>query len=203
MADAPAIHPLRQRMIEDMSMRGLAAATQRNYLRVVRACAKFIGKPPGDLNFDDARAFQLHLMKDGASISSINSHAIALRFFFRVTLRKTGARDLISLMTPPQRIPEVLTPDEVAAILEHAPSLKWRAALSVAYGAGLRAAEVCNLKVADIDGAQMRLRVLMGKRRKDRYAKLSPGLLDLCGLGGKARVRRSGCFRHGCRLTRR
>ena len=151
MADAPQIHPLRQRMIEDMSMRGLAATTQRNYIRVVRACAKFVAKQPGDLTFDDARAFQIHLIKDSASISTINSHAIALRFFFRVTLRQTGARDLISLMTPPQRIPSVLTPSEIAAIIEHAPSLKWRAALSVAYGAGLRAAEVCNLKVSDID----------------------------------------------------
>ena len=73
----------------------------------------------------------------------------------------------------------MLTREEVSRILAAAPSLKWRAALSVAYGAGLRAAEVCNLKVADIDGAQMRLRVVMGKRRKDRYAKLSPGLLEL------------------------
>lgn len=179
MTDAPQIHPLRQRMIEDMSMRGLAAATQRTYLRVVRACAKHAGKPPGDLTFDDARAFQIELMRSGASISTINSHAIALRFFFRVTLRQPGARDLISLMTPPQRIPEVLTPEEVAAILEHAPSLKWRAALSVAYGAGLRASEVCNLKVGDIDSKQMLIRVEQGKRYKDRFAKLSPGLLDL------------------------
>ena len=179
MAETPAIHPLRQRMIEDMSMRGLAAATQRTYLRVVRSCAKHAGKPPGDLTFDDARAFQIELMRSGASISTINSHAIALRFFFRVTLRQPGARDLISLMTPPQRIPEVLTPEEVAAILEHAPSLKWRAALSVAYGAGLRAAEVCNLKIGDIDSKQMLIRVEQGKRYKDRFAKLSPGLLDL------------------------
>ncbi len=179
MADPTPIHPLRQRMIEDMSMRGLAASTQRNYIRVVRACSKFVGKPPGDLTFDDARAFQIHLMRCGASISSINSHAIALRFFFRVTMRQPGARDLISLMPPPQRIPEVLTPDEIAAILEHAPSLKWRAALSVAYGAGLRAAEVCNLKVSDIDSKQMLIRVEQGKRYKDRFAKLSPGLLDI------------------------
>lgn len=179
MAEAPQIHPLRQRMIEDMSMRGLSAATQRTYLRVVRACAKHAGKPPGELTFDDARAFQIQLMRSGASISTINSHAIALRFFFRVTLRQPGARDLISLMTPPQRIPEVLTPDEVAAILEHAPSLKWRAALSVAYGAGLRASEVCHLKVTDIDSKQMLIRVEQGKRYKDRFAKLSPGLLDI------------------------
>lgn len=179
MADAPAIHPLRQRMIEDMSTRGLAASTQRNYIRVVRACAQFARKRPGDLTFDDAREFQIHLMQGGASVSSINSHAVALRFFFRVTLRQPGARDLISLMTPPQRIPAVLTPDEVAAILEHAPSLKWRAALSVAYGAGLRAAEVCNLKVGDIDSKQMLIRVEQGKRYRDRFAKLSPGLLEL------------------------
>jgi integrase/recombinase XerD len=179
MADEKGIHPLRQRMIDDMKIRGMAALTQRSYLRSVRNCCAFAHKPPQALTFEDVRLFQLHMVKSGVSAATLNGHAVALRFFFRVTLRQSGARDLISLVPPPQRIPSVLTLDETARLLEHAPGLKWRAALSVAYGAGLRAAEVCNLKIGDLDSAQMLIRVEQGKRYKDRYAKLSPALLTL------------------------
>lgn len=179
MADDGRIHPLRQRMIDDMTLRGMSEVTQRNYLRSVRSFCAFARKPPDALTFEDARLFQIHLVQSGVSVSTLNGYAVALRFFFRVVLRQSGARDLISLVPPPQRIPTVFTLDETARLLEHAPGLKWRTALSVAYGAGLRAAEVCNLKVSDIDSAQMLIRVEQGKRYKDRYAKLSPTLLTL------------------------
>ena len=179
MADATPMHPLRQRLIDDMSLRGFIPATQRNYIRIVRNCAARASKRPEDLCADDARAFLLHLQGCGASVSTINSASVALRFFLRVTLGRPQHIERIPILPEAKRIPSVLTPEEVARVLEAAPSLKWRAALSLAYGAGLRAAEVCNLKIDDIDGVQMRVRVVMGKRRKDRYAKLSPGLLDL------------------------
>lgn len=179
MADATPIHPLRQRLIDDMTLRGFIPATQRQYIRIVRNCAAHAGKAAGDISADDARAFLLHLQGAGASVSTINAASVALRFFLRVTLGRPQHIERIPLLPEAKRIPSVLTPEEVSRILAAAPSLKWRAALSLAYGAGLRAAEVCNLKVADIDGAQMRLRVVMGKRRKDRYAKLSPSLLEL------------------------
>lgn len=179
MADATPIHPLRQRLIDDMTLRGFIPATQRQYIRIVRNCAVHAGKGVGELCADDARDFLLHLQGCGASVSTINSASVALRFFLRVTLGRAQHIERIPILPEAKRIPSVLTPEEVARVLAAAPSLKWRAALSLAYGAGLRAAEVCNLKVDDIDSAQMRVRVVMGKRRKDRHAKLSPGLLDL------------------------
>lgn len=179
MADTAPIHPLRQRLIDDMTLRGFIPATQKQYIRIVRNCATHAKKPPGDLIANDARNFLLHLQGCGASVSTINAASVAMRFFLRVTLGRIEHLERIPLLPEAKKIPSVLTPDEVARILAAAPGLKWRTALSLAYGAGLRAAEVCNLKVADIDGAQMRIRVVMGKRRKDRYAKLSPGLLDL------------------------
>lgn len=174
---APPMHPLRRRMIEDMTMRGLTLLTQKQYLRAVRMCCKFTGKAAEDLGFDDVRAFQLHMAQSGVSAGTLNGVAIGLRFFFRVTRRMASARDLILLVTPPQRIPPVLTREEVADLIDHAHSLKWRTALCVAYGAGLRASEVVHLKVSDIDSAQMLIKVEQGKRYTDRYAKLSPGLL--------------------------
>ncbi len=179
MTDATPIHPLRQRLIEDMSLRGFIPATQRNYIRVVRNCAAHVRKRPGDICADDARTFLLYLQGCGASVSTINTASVALRFFLRVTLGRPQHIENIPILPEAKRIPTVLTRDEVARVLEASPGLKWRAALSLAYGAGLRAAEVCTLKVDDIDSAQMRIRVTLGKRRKDRYAKLSPGLLDI------------------------
>ncbi len=179
MSELKPIHPLRQRLIDDMTLRGFTAPTQKSYIRIVRNCLARTKRSPKDLCADDARAFLLHLQQDGVSVSTINSASVALRFFLRVTLGRSEQIERIPVLREPKRIPAVLTPDEVARLLLAAPSLKWRAALSVAYGAGLRAAEVCNLKVADIDAGEMRIRVEQGKRRKDRYAKLSPNLLEL------------------------
>lgn len=179
MSEPTPVHPIRQRMTDDMTLRGFTEPTQKSYIRIVRNCLAHAKKPPKDLQLDDARAFLLHLQQCGASVSTINGASVALRFFLRVTLGRGEHIERIPVLREPKRIPVVLTPDEVARLLLCAPSLKWRAALGVAYGAGLRAAEVCNLKVADIDAEEMRIRVEQGKRRKDRYAKLSPNLLEL------------------------
>lgn len=179
MSEPTPIHPIRQRLIDDMTLRGFGAPTQKSYIRIVRNCLAHAQKAPKDLHVDDARAFLLHLQQSGVSVSTINSASVALRFFLRVTLGRSEHIERIPVLREPKRLPAVLTPDEVARVLLCAPSLKWRAALGVAYGAGLRAAEVCNLKVADVDAGEMRLRVEQGKRRKDRYAKLSPNLLEL------------------------
>ena len=115
--------------------------------------------------------------------ASVNGAMVALRFFFRVTLRRPEAVDYIPIVRAPQRLPVVLNRSEVARLLEATPSLKWRTALSVAYGAGLRASEVVGLKVSDIDSERMRIRVEQGKGRRDRDALLSPHLLKtLAGL---------------------
>jgi len=172
-----AINPLRRRMIEDMTIRNFDQRTQQAYIRSVRSCCRYCGQRPEALTFEDVRRYQLHLGQCGLAASSINGAMVALRFFFRVTLRRPEAVDYIPIARAAQRLPVVLSRSEVSRLLEATPSLKWRTALSVAYGAGLRASEVVGLKVSDIDSERMRIRVQQGKGRRDRDALLSPHLL--------------------------
>lgn len=171
--------PLRQRMLEDMTIRGFGEHTKNDYVRQVRAFAAFIDRRPDLAEPEDLRRYQLHMAKNGASPSMMNQACGALRFFFHVTLGRAGFGDRMARISMPERLPVVLSPEEVALLLAHAPSLKHRAALSVAYGCGLRISEIANLKVSDIDSARMLIRVEQGKGRKDRYVMLSPDLLAL------------------------
>jgi integrase/recombinase XerD len=178
MTDA-SVSPLRQRMIEDMTIRNLAPKTQHGYIRTIKQFAAFLGRSPDTASFEDVRRFQLHLAARGVGPGALNQAVSALRFLFRITL---GRRDIVEhtpFVHKPHKLPVVLSPEEVARLLDAAPSLKYRAALSVAYGAGLRAGEVVSLKVSDIDSARMLIRVEQGKGRKDRYVMLSPHLLAL------------------------
>ena len=178
MIDA-SVSPLRQRMIEDMTIRNLAPKTQHGYIRTIKQFAAFLGRTPDTASFEDVRRFQLHLAARGVGPGALNQAVSALRFLFRITL---GRRDIVEhtpFVHKPHKLPVVLSPEEVARLLDAAPSLKHRAALSVAYGAGLRAGEVVSLKVSDIDSARMLIRVEQGKGRKDRYVMLSPHLLAL------------------------
>ena len=125
------------------------------------------------------RRYQLHLVSSGAGVPTINHTADGLRFLFMVTLRPADVAIHLPFVREPRRLPVVLSPEEVSRLLDAAPGLKYKAALSVAYGAGLRASEVISLKVGDIDSARMVIRVEQGKGRKDRYVMLSPHLLDL------------------------
>jgi site-specific recombinase XerD len=172
-----AIHPLRQRMTEDMTVRGFTACTQRGYLAAVRNFTVFLGRSPDRAGAEDLRRFQLHMRSEGASATTMNAAVSALRFFFGVTLGRGDAVVGMTTVRQPRRLPVILSAQEVARLLDHAPGLKYRAALSVAYGAGLRAAEVVSLKLSDIDSARMVIRVEQGKGRKDRYAMLSAPLL--------------------------
>ena len=174
-----AMSPLRRRMIEDMTIRKLAPKTQQGYIRTVKDFAAFLGRSPGTASFEDVRRFQLHLATNGARTPILNHTVAALRFFFRVTLRRSAIIEHTAFIHEPRKLPVVLSPAEVARVLDAAPGLKYKAALSVAYGAGLRAAEVVSLKVGDIDSKRMVIRVEQGKGRKDRYVMLSPHLLDL------------------------
>ncbi|MBT4020713.1 MAG: site-specific integrase [Alphaproteobacteria bacterium] len=174
-----AISPLRQRMIEDMEVRGFTVCTQRSYLAVVTNFTIFLDRPPDEGTAEDLRRFQVHLRAEGASATTMNAAVSALRFFFRVTLGRGDAEVGMTTVRTPHRLPVILSPEEVARLLDHAPGLKAKAALSVAYGAGLRASEVVSLKVSDIDSQRQVIRVEQGKGRKDRYAMLSPDLLSL------------------------
>jgi site-specific recombinase XerD len=172
-----AMSPLRRRMIEDMTIRKLAPKTQQGYIRIIKEFAGFLGRSPGTASL--VRRFQLHLAANGAHIPVLNHTVAALRFFFRVTLRRSDIIKHTTFLQEPRKLPVVLSPEEVARLLDAAPGLKYKAALSVAYGAGLRAAEVISLKIGDIDSKRMLIRVEQGKGRKDRYVMLSPHLLEL------------------------
>jgi integrase/recombinase XerD len=174
-----AMSPLRRRMIEDMTIRKFAAKTQHDYLQRVKDFATFLGRSPATSEAEDVRRFRLHLTANGAGTPKINATVAALRFFFKVSLDRPDLTKHLSFIHEPRKPPVVLSPDEVARFLEAAPGIKYKAALSVAYGAGLRVSEVVSLKVPDIDSKRMMLRVEQGKGRKDRYAMLSPVLLEL------------------------
>jgi integrase/recombinase XerD len=172
------VTPLRLRMLEDMHMRQLAPKTQTAYLRAVRKLAAFTKKSPDTASAEDLRRFQLHLVDAGTSPVSLNATITGLTFFFDVTL---GRKDLMSKMQSvrvPQRLPVVLSREEVSRLLGAVGHIKHQTALSLAYGTGLRVSEVVALKVSDIDSKRMTLRVEQGKGSKDRYAMLSPILLE-------------------------
>jgi site-specific recombinase XerD len=173
------ISPLRLRMTEDMTVRGFTASTQRGYIRAVRDFTVFLGRSPDQAGAEDLRRYQHHMRTSGASATTMNAAVSALRFFFGVTLGRGDAEVGMTTVRQPQRLPVILSPEEVARLLDAAPGLKSRAALSLAYGAGLRASEVVSLKVSDIDSKRQVIRVEQGKGRKDRYAMLSDDLLNL------------------------
>jgi integrase/recombinase XerD len=174
-----AMSPLRRRMIEDMTIRKLAPKTQHDYLQKVKNFAAYLGRSPDTASSEDVRRYQLHLTAIGVGVPTINQTISTLRFFFKVTLGRPDLVERATFVREPRKLPVVLSPEEVARLLDAAPSLKYKAALSVAYGAGLRVSEVVALKVGDIDSKRMVIRVEQGKGRKDRYVMLSPHLLEL------------------------
>jgi len=170
--------PLRQRMIDDMRMRQLSPKTQDTYLHIVREFARFLRRSPDTATVEDLRRYQLHLVDQGTSPVSLNHAITGLKFFFQVTLDRPELMVRMHPVRVPRTLPVVLSPDEVRRLIEAAGNLKHQTALSVAYGAGLRASEVVALKVTDIDSQRMTLRIEQGKGRRDRYAMLSPVLLE-------------------------
>ena len=174
----PGITPLRQRMLEDMHLRKLEPKTQTSYVRAVRKLAAFLNRSPDTATAEDLRRFQLHLVDQGTSPITLNATITGLKFFFDTTLNHGELMAKMSPVRVPQTLPVVLSREEVARLLAAVSNLKHQTALSVAYGAGLRSSEVIALKVGDIDSERMTLRVEQGKGRKDRYAMLSPVLLE-------------------------
>ncbi len=169
--------PLRQRMLEDMEIRNLSPNTQKNYLRQVAQFAMHFGKSPDQLGPEEIRTYLLSLVRRDASCNQFNVCRSALRFFFRVTLKREFP-DIVCAKRP-KKLPVVLSPSEVAQLLTTPKKLKHRAILSTLYAAGLRVSELVGLRVADIDSKRMVIRVRQGKGNKDRYVMLSPMLLEL------------------------
>ncbi len=173
------VSPLRRRMLDDMTMRKLKVKTQAAYIRAVKNFTRFFGHSPELASAEDLRSYQLHMVEQGVSSTTLNATITGLKFFFGVTLDRPSALKKMSPVRREQKLPQVLSVEEVTRLLKAASNLKHRAALSVAYGAGLRASEVTHLKLTDIDSERMILHVEQGKGRRDRYAMLSPSLLKL------------------------
>src|ERR1700730_17510205 len=182
--------PLRQRMIEDMNARKLGAHSQRSHIHSCNRFAAFLNRSPDTATPDDIRRFQLHLIESGVSIGNRNRIMTGVKFLVRVTVRRLDLAAEIYHLREPQKIPQVISPDETRRLLAVATSLKARVMLSLGYGCGLRASEVVRLKVKRIDSAQKIIRVEQSKGRKDRNVMLSPETLGLLRQWWKARPSR-------------
>jgi len=173
------VSPLRQRLIDDMNMRHFSRETRRNYIRDVGRFATFLGRPPDTATAEDLRRFQVEQREAGVSVPTMNSVVSALRFFFTHTLDRPDLARRLVRVSHPRKLPVVLSRDEVTRLLNATTCIKHQAALSVAYGAGLRVAEVSMLKVRDIDSERMLLRGERGKGGQYRNAMLPTDLLTL------------------------
>ena len=173
--------PLRQRMIEDMQVRNLSLNTQRAYVEQVSRFARHFSKSPEQLGPDDIRAYQIYLTNEKKlAPSSIVIAVAALRFVYKVTLKKNWHfEEVIPTPKMPQKLPVLLSPDEVLQFLGCITKTKHHAILTTCYAAGLRISEVVCLKTSDIDSQRMVIRVDQGKGQRDRYVMLSPALLEI------------------------
>ena len=172
--------PLRQRMIEDMQLRGLTPETQHNYVHHVAGFAKYFDRSPEVLDIEAVRQYQLYLLQERKlSPETINQYISSVKFLYLTTLEMPWTDEYFPRIRRAHKLPIVLSQEEVLAFFDHVPSLKYRAALMTCYGAGLRVSEAVALKVAHIDSHRMLIRVEQGKGQKDRYAMLSPRLLEV------------------------
>lgn len=188
--------PLRQRMLDAMILRGFAPRSQDVYLGAVIRLSQHYNRSPDLLSDDQIQAYLLHLLKERhLARSSVNLSSCAVRFLICDVLGQTERRLQIPLGRSPQRLPELLSRAEVAALLGASISIKARTFLMVAYASGLRLSELCHLRGCDIDSApdRMCIRVIQGKGGKDRYSLLTPDLLEqlklywrTCRVGAKA-----------------
>jgi integrase/recombinase XerD len=170
--------PLRQRFIEDMQLRGLAPTTQRSYIHYVAGYAKYYNTSPENLDLEAVRQYEIHLLNERKlSPQSVNTFISSVQFFYTWTVDTPWDKQCFPRVRIGEKLPIVLDKEEVARFFDHVPSLKYRAALMLCYGAGLRISEAVAIKVSDIDSKRMLIRVEQGKGKKDRYAMLSPRLL--------------------------
>jgi integrase/recombinase XerD len=172
---------LRQRMIDDMRIRNLSPHTQLSYVRQVSQFARHFGKSPAQLGPEDIREYQVYLVNDKKlAPGSVLIAIAAIRFLYKITLKMEWTlSETIPTCKKPQKLPIILSPEEVVRLLDCAPSIKHRAILTTCYAAGLRVSEAVALKPTAIDSGRMVIRVEQGKGQKDRYVMLSPKLLEI------------------------
>jgi site-specific recombinase XerD len=162
--------PLRERMLHDMQIRNLALNTQKSYLQQVSSFARYFRRSPEVLGPEDIRAWIVHLTNERKlAPSSVQLAVGALRFLYRITLRREWSDEDFPLPRRPVKLPVILSFEEVTRFFESIPSLKQRTILMTAYAGGLRVSEVVHLKVTDIDSQRMMIRIRQGKGHKDRY----------------------------------
>lgn len=172
--------PLRQRMREDMQLRNLSTETQRSYLHYITGLARFYQVSPQDLSLEEIREYQLWMINERQySAESVSCFVSAARFLYNVTLELPWPEGALPRPRKPQKLPVVLSPVEIDEFFQHVHTIRFRAALMTSYGAGLRVSEVARLTIGDIDSQRMLIRVQQGKGKKDRYAMLSPRLLEV------------------------
>jgi site-specific recombinase XerD len=167
-------------MTEDMQLRNLSAGTQRAYLHYITGLARFYQTSPEHLGLEELREYQLFMINQRQySPESVNHFVAAAKFLYHVTLETPWPEDALPRCRVPHKLPVVLSPVEVDEFFQHVPTIRNRAALMTAYGAGLRVSEVVSLQVGDIDSQRKLIRIRQGKGKKDRYAMLSPRLLEV------------------------
>ena len=170
---------LRKMMLEELQRRNYSAVTTRNYLRVVADFAKHFGKSPDKLGLNELRTYQAYLLRERKlTPGTVVNQVAALRFFFVKTLKRHQFRDFLPYPQDQRRLPTVLSQEEVSRLINAAGTLFRRTLLMTLYGTGMRRSEVAHLKVGDIDSQRMIIRVVAGKRGKDRDLPLSPALLE-------------------------
>jgi integrase/recombinase XerD len=171
------VSPLRQRMIDDMTIRNMSANTQEIYIRAVVGLSAFHRRSPDKLTLEDVRDYQLHLVARGLKPASINMYISGLRFFYATTLGQRHLACQIPMARKQDPLPTVLSPGEVERFLKAVKTMKMRAAFMTIYAAGLRVSELTALTVSDIDSARMVINVRQAKGGKDRHIMLSSQLL--------------------------
>jgi site-specific recombinase XerD len=174
------VSALRQRMIDDMTVRNFAPNTQVSYLHQVNLFARHFDKSPERLGPEEIRTYQIYMAKERHAAVGTRSVAVsALRFLYKVTLRRDWPFELIPAPKSETRLPVILSPEEVLRLLQAAPSFPHHVIFSTMYGTGARVSEAVHLRATDIDSQRMMIRIEQGKGRKDRYVQLSPKLLEL------------------------
>ena len=172
--------PLRRRMLEDMQLRNLCPETQRNYIHHMAGLGRFYQTSLEHLSLEDIREYQLYLINERSlSPESINQFVSAAKFLYRTTLEIPWPEDVLPRARVPHKLPVILSVSEICEFFHHVCTIRYRAALMTAYGAGLRVSEVVTLQIGDIDSSRRLIRVRAGKGQKDRYVMLSARLLEV------------------------
>ena len=170
---------LRQKMLEELQRRNYSHRTAKIYVRIVREFATYFHQPPDKLGPEQIRQYQAHLFQaKKLAPATVSQYVSALRFLFIKTLHRHFLAEYIPFPKAHKRLPTVLSPEEVARLIDSARNLYHRTLLMTLYSTAMRRAELCQLKVRDIDSQRMMIRINQGKGSRDREVPLSPKLLE-------------------------